>query len=91
MMAMTREDQAMIDAFMAKRAPRRFEQGDTAEDWNLLRYVERHGHKAFRNLGATMALLTYSIDDKVLSRAQFLALVNQMRAEDGKPPIGSLT
>jgi hypothetical protein len=89
MMAMTKADKAMIDAFLAKGAPRQFAEGDTGEDWNLLRYLERSGRKAYPRLGATRALVTYIIDGKSHTRTQFIALVNQLRAAEGKRPIGS--
>lgn len=90
MMAVTAADKAMIDAFLAKNALRRFQEADTGDDWNLLRFVERHGHKVYPRLGATRALVTYILDGKQRTRAQFIAFVNKLRAKDGLPAIGSI-
>lgn len=89
MMAASAADQALIDAFLAKNAPRRFETGDTGDDWNLMRFLERKGHKAYPRLGPCKHLNVYVIDGKPHTRRAFIAFINKLRAAEGKPRIGS--
>lgn len=84
------DERAAIDAFMAKKGVRRFDSAETADLHNLYDYLKTKGHKAYKlpTVNWHHSQHRFSLDGRSVSRDEFIAFVDCLRAADGLPPIG---
>lgn len=84
------DELALTKAFMAAKGVRRFPEADSGDEFNVLQYLARKGYRAFRmaSVSQNRKLHKFVFGGKLHTRAEFMALVDQIRARDGLPAIG---
>lgn len=77
-----------IADYMATRGVRRFEDGASTAAWHLCEWLAHRGYDVCQNTGAGSNGRPFKIKGKAVSKDEFLALVDKVRAKENLPPIG---
>lgn len=85
---MSSEERAAIDTHLATKGVRQFNSCDSGDDFHICAMLRARGHKIFRTVAEGHRSIKYNLDGKVITRAAFIAFVDELRAAMGKPPMG---